>query len=343
MKKVVALIASFFAIFLCISCSDYADETKYSVVFFVDGEIVAEQTIERGDLIYAVDIPVREGFDAYWTDESGKRVDFPVYAVENKTYRVVYVEKIIEQAYIIEYYLEQNDGSFVADSSKRKVYDMFAGVTVYANIVDIEEYAFDESNADNVLQCVTEFGKSFILKLYYLRTSVSVEFVAEGNLIKEIKVVKNQPFTPTDIIAPAIEGKKFVYWSEQPNGTCFDFDGVSCDKTLYAVYRDEDWSALSVELETDLYYLIDDKGEALADDAEFDVRNIESGEEFVFSIIIKKEVFGVAIVTVYQTDENGNTVSEILTPDKRGYYTVKVRTHTVIKISGLESFSDLSR
>lgn len=336
MKTALSIITLFLSAFLCFSCSVQTAETKYAIEFQIDNQVVLRQTIVRGDTVYAADIPEREGFDSYWADEKGNRVEFPVYAIADKKYHAVYTEKIIKESYKIEYYLEQNDGSFAADLSKTKVYNTIAGLSVYAHIIDIDGYSFDENNPENVLQCITELGKSFTLKLYYVRTFVFVRLEVNGSLLKEIKVDKNRPFSLSDVSVPEIPDKRFVYWSAEPNGIRFGFEGLTCDTTLYAVYKDLDWSALSVVLETDLYYLIDESGEAMIDNGKFDIKDIEPGDEFVFSIIFKKGVTGSAVVAVWQTDDKGNTVSEVLVSDKRGYYTVKVCARTVIEISGLE-------
>ena len=99
------------AVFALPGCAEKDVRPLYTVTFIsAEGETVKTDKVRRGDEVDAPEQQQRPGYTAYWADEEGNRTAFPKIVTGDETYYLKYSPSLVKDAYITEYYFENDDG-----------------------------------------------------------------------------------------------------------------------------------------------------------------------------------------------------------------------------------------
>ena len=318
------------AVFALPGCAEKDVRPLYTVTFIsAEGETVKTDKVRRGDEVDAPEQQQRPGYTAYWADEEGNRTAFPKIVTGDETYYLKYSPSLVKDAYITEYYFENDDGQFLIDDSLTKSYDMPLNTVVRIYPGQFDGYEFDENNRFNVLSGTTQPGVTVTLRAYYRQKRITVSYYDGDTMLKSGEVVAGKAFS-ADAIAPEKEGKRFVYWSLTPDGAPYEFLGSMEDISLYAVYTEDE--IFDVEIQpyagAEIEVLSHDAPEGNG------VYSVRAGDEFVFVVRKRPGTSGEAFVRA-EFSENGNVYTREIHASANGEFSFVVTGNATLTIQGL--------
>lgn len=176
-------------------CAEKDVRPLYTVTFIsAEGETVKTDKVRRGDEVDAPEQQQRPGYTAYWADEEGNRTAFPKIVTGDETYYLKYSPSLVKDAYITEYYFENDDGQFLIDDSLTKSYDMPLNTVVRIYPGQFDGYEFDENNRFNVLSGTTQPGVTVTLRAYYRQNALPYRITTETRCLKAGKWSRERRF-----------------------------------------------------------------------------------------------------------------------------------------------------
>lgn len=166
----------------------YATKSKFSVNLDANNGEEKSKIDVLYNQNYSLPIPTKINYvflgwyygDVKYTDELGNSLK-EYNDVANLTL-IAKWEKV-KSNYKIEYYFEQDNGEFAINSTYTQNLSNNINSEVVADIISVENFVFDEDNANNVLNATLTYDDTTTLKVYYKKIISTTLFFADKELL----------------------------------------------------------------------------------------------------------------------------------------------------------------
>ena len=316
------------------------DITNHTVKFDTDGgSLIPDEIVKHGGKIKTQDKPSKENSQFGGWQLDGQDIFFETYNVVKD---IVLKAKWLgaNKEYIVEYYKEQQDGTYKKEKSETQEGEI--GKTVYANLLEFAGYELNSEHENYKISDTLKADEDLILKVYYKRKEFTVKFVSDDKEIKEEKVKYQDKISNY----PSVEKEGYTLDGWLLDGIAFDED-TKIDKniTLNANWKGQqaEYTILYKKELSDGTYDEDTEelegiaGETVRAEVEDHTGYFVDNTESILEGIIKADG-STQLVVVYKlnrytvrfdtnggtnisdiTVKHGDTIDSIAEPTKKGY------------------------